>query len=93
MLIKRRCTATGVINFYSKQDPYIAVGSVISRSGPAPYIWRYHGEEHPAGGEARDWKAVERAINEHYRQEVTAREATGSLHEQRIEPDDQNPCV
>ena len=74
MLIKRRCTATGVINFYSKQEPHIAVGSVISRTGPVSFIWRYHGEARPAAGTARDWRAVEHAMNEHYRQEVTARE-------------------
>lgn len=74
MLIKRRCTATGVINFFSKQEPYIAVGSVISRGGPATYIWRYHGEVRPAGGAAHDWKAVERAMNDQHRREENARE-------------------
>lgn len=74
MLIKRRCTATGVINFFSQQEPYLAVGSVISRSGPIPFIWRYHGEARPAAGAARDWKTVERAMNDQHRREVTARE-------------------
>ena len=72
MLVKRRCTATGIINFYSKQEPYIAVGSVISRAGPVPYVWRYHGETRQAGGAAHDWKTVERAINDLHRQALRA---------------------
>jgi hypothetical protein len=74
MLIKRRCTATGVINFYSKQEPYIAIGSVISRPGPNPFIWRYYGETRPAGGAEQEWKAVERAMNDHHRRALTALE-------------------
>ena len=67
MLIKRRCTATGVVNFFTKQEPFIAIGSVISRTGAEPFVWRYHGDMVAAGGTARDWRDVERAIDTHHR--------------------------
>ncbi len=67
MLIKRRCIATGVVNFYSKHEPHIAIGSVTTRVGPVPYVWRYHGESLTTGGTAREWVAVERALNAQHR--------------------------
>ena len=67
MLTKRRCPATGAINFYSRQEPYIAVGTVIRKGVPAHYVWHYHGGATPAAGLAYDWRAVEHAISEHHR--------------------------
>lgn len=72
MLIKRRCTATGIINFYSKNEPYIAVGSVISRSNGPAYVWRYYGEDRACGGTACDMKAVERVMVEQHRRSTIA---------------------
>jgi hypothetical protein len=68
MLTKRRCTATGVINFFARHEPHIAVGTVIPRSQPVHYVWHFHGETGPAAGLARDWQTAERAINERFRE-------------------------
>ena len=67
MLTKRRCPATGAINFYSRQEPFIAVGTVIPSGEPVRYVWHYHGGATPAAGLAYDWRAVELAIGEHHR--------------------------
>lgn len=66
MLIKRRCTATGVINFFSKNEPFIAVGSVTTRNSEPHYIWHYHGEATSVSGVAIDWQTVERVMNAHH---------------------------
>ena len=73
MLIKRRCTATGIINFYSKNEPYIALGSAISRMNGPAYVWRYYGKDTPCGGTARDLSAVEQVMTEQHRRAVLAR--------------------
>ena len=68
MLTKRRCPATGAINFYTRHEPYIAVGTVIPSGGPhVRYVWHYHGGATPAAGLACVWRAVEQAIGEHHR--------------------------
>ena len=67
MLTKRRCTATGVINFFARHEPHIAVGSAIPLRGPAKYLWHYHGDVAAATGTAADLSAVERLLNEHHR--------------------------
>ena len=66
MLTKRRCSATGAINFFSRHEPYIAIGTVVARFEPAQYIWRYHGETLTAGGTVYDWRDAEKAIQEHH---------------------------
>ena len=46
MLSKSRCPHTGVVNFFTKADPLLAVGSVAETGAPARYVWRcYVGEE------------------------------------------------
>jgi hypothetical protein len=46
VLSKSRCPHTGVVNFFTKADPLLAVGSVAETGAPARYVWRcYVGEE------------------------------------------------
>ena len=46
MLSKCRCPHTGVVNFFTKTDPLLAVGSVAEVGATAGYAWRcYVGEE------------------------------------------------
>jgi hypothetical protein len=49
MISKRRCPHTGIVNFYSKADPLLAVGSVAQASMPAVYVWRCYLEDQAAG--------------------------------------------
>jgi len=49
VITKRRCPHTGVINFYEKADPLLAVGSVSAVTKPARYIWRFYLDEQESG--------------------------------------------
>jgi hypothetical protein len=45
MVTKRRCPYTGVVNFFSDEEPFIAVASIIE-VGSKTFIWRsYVGKE------------------------------------------------
>ena len=58
MLSKCRCPHTGVVNFFTKADPLLAVGSVAGAGDPAGYAWRcYIGDE--AGGLVSDISLAE----------------------------------
>jgi hypothetical protein len=58
MLSKCRCPHTGVVNFFTKADPLLAVGSVAEAGDTSGYAWRcYVGEE--AGGLAPDMLLAE----------------------------------
>ena len=53
MLSKCRCPHTGVVNFFTRADPLLAVGSVAEAGSPSRYAWHcYVGEE--VGGLAPD---------------------------------------
>jgi hypothetical protein len=61
MLEKGRCPHTGVVNFFSKADPLLAVGSVAEAGDSIGYAWRcYVGEE--AGGLAPDISLAEACL-------------------------------
>ncbi len=49
MITKRRCPHTDIVNFYSKADPLLAVGSVSKASVPSHYVWRYYLHDRDAG--------------------------------------------
>jgi hypothetical protein len=58
MLSKCRCPHTGVVNYFTKADPQLAVGSVAEAGDTTAYAWRcYVGEE--AGGLAPDISRAE----------------------------------
>lgn len=58
MITTRRCPHTGILNFYSKVDPLLAVGSVTEASEPSHYVWRCY-LDHQAGGIADDISIAE----------------------------------
>lgn len=49
MITKRRCPYTGVVNFYEKAEPLLAVGSVSAGAKPAHYVWRSYMDDQEAG--------------------------------------------
>jgi hypothetical protein len=49
VITKRRCPHTGIVNFYGKADPLLAVGSVSEGAKPAQYIWRSYLDSSEAG--------------------------------------------
>jgi hypothetical protein len=61
MLSKCRCPHTGVVNFFTKAEPLLAVGSVAKTRGRTAYAWRcYLGEE--AGGLEPDISLAEASL-------------------------------
>ena len=49
MITKRRCPHTGIVNFYEKTEPLLAVGSVTQGSIPPHYVWRCYLDDQAAG--------------------------------------------
>jgi hypothetical protein len=61
MLSKCRCPHTGVVNFFTKADPQLAVGSVAEAGDTTAFAWRcYVGEE--AGGLEPDISLAEASL-------------------------------
>jgi hypothetical protein len=48
-MTKRRCPHTGIVNFFSKADPLLAIGSVIQANATSPYVWRCYLDDQEAG--------------------------------------------
>ena len=73
VITKRRCPHTGVVNFYEKAEPLLAVGSVSTGTkASARYIWRSYLDDQEAGvarkisiAEAHLRDAIERARQPH----------------------------
>ena len=40
MITSKRCPHTGVVNFFVRADPYLAVGSVSQEANPRQFVWR-----------------------------------------------------
>jgi hypothetical protein len=49
VITKRRCPHTGVVNFYEKGEPLLAVGSVSAGTEPAHYVWRSYSDDQKSG--------------------------------------------
>jgi hypothetical protein len=63
MLSKSRCPHTGVVNFFTKADPLLAVGSVAETGVDTRYVWRcYIGDE--ASGLAPDMSLAEACLRQ-----------------------------
>lgn len=60
-LSARRCPHTGVLNFYSESDPYLAVGS-ISQRPRSGFTWRCYAAGAETSGRAPDMETAERRL-------------------------------
>jgi len=49
VLTKRSCPHTGIINFYERTEPLLAIGSVSAGAEPAHFIWRSYSDNREAG--------------------------------------------
>ncbi|HEY7083828.1 MAG TPA: hypothetical protein VH519_03345 [Hyphomicrobiaceae bacterium] len=49
MITKRRCPHTGIVNFFSRSDPLLAVGSVSQATSPTHYVWRSYLDDRQSG--------------------------------------------
>jgi hypothetical protein len=62
MLSKRHCPLTGVVNFFFREEPHFAVGSVVRNSSTNGYEWRCYTEPCSRGGMAPDMKSAEQKV-------------------------------
>lgn len=65
MLLVKRCPHTGVVNFYSKDEPFLAVASIARSSLDAVterFTWRCHAPDDSRSGFAVDQSAAERQL-------------------------------
>ena len=49
MIFTNRCSHTGVVNFFTTAEPFLAVGSVAENVARRQYDWRCYLDE-PVGG-------------------------------------------
>jgi hypothetical protein len=63
VITKRRCPHTGVVNFYDRAEPLLAVGSVTAGAKPTQYVWRSYKEDQEAGV-ARDISVAEASLRD-----------------------------
>ena len=61
MLIKRRCPHTGVINIFSRSEPHMAVGSIVS-GDDHQITWRYYAEPYVRAGHTEDMREAENVV-------------------------------
>jgi hypothetical protein len=59
MLSRSHCPHTGVVNFFARTEPLLAVGSVIKAREPGLYHWRYYLDPQGAVGTAPDLRTAE----------------------------------
>jgi len=64
MLSKRRCAHTGVVNFFSADEPLFPLGSVVKAERGAGYLWRCYAEPFALAGAEADMQAAEQRIVE-----------------------------
>ena len=58
MIFTNRCSRTGVVNFFTTGEPFLAVGSVAENVARRQYDWRCYLDE-PVGGVAPDIAGAE----------------------------------
>ena len=61
LLDKHRCPHTGIINYFHKTEPLLAVGSIVENP-PGRFVWRSHVADDCAGA-APDRRAAESELN------------------------------
>jgi hypothetical protein len=70
MLSKQQCPHTGIVNFFTRTDPFVSIGSVIklgARDGE--YQWRLYAAAHTISGLAKDMRTAEERVLLQYREQ------------------------
>ncbi len=82
MLAKRRCPHTGIVNFFSDVEPFVAVGSITETAGSGGWVWRsYIGEE--AAGLSADMVSAEIRLARLLRSAIADPTSTAASHRMR----------
>ena len=62
MLSRKQCPHTGIVNFFEKTDPHIAIGSAVMLRDRGTYHWLSFSADRDNGGIANDLGDAERQI-------------------------------
>jgi hypothetical protein len=65
VLFWRRCSHTGIVNYFSHVDPYLSVGSIIEIGQSSGYEWRCYIGDEAAAGAAPDLETAECCLRRH----------------------------
>ena len=75
MLSKQKCPHTGIVNFFTRTDPFVSVGSIIKHGAQdAEYHWRWYDAAGTISGIAKDMQSAEERLRRAYRLEVGRRD-------------------
>lgn len=78
-MLSKRCPHTGIINYFTKADPFVSIGSITRKDGSEPeYHWRYYDAARRIAGIAKDMSDAEKRLQGAYRRRAeTLRKASG----------------
>lgn len=77
MLSSSHCPHTGVVNFFARSEPLLAIGSVIKAGEPGLYHWRYYLGPQGAVGIAPDMSTAEGCLLSSHRAYLQSPEQRG----------------
>ena len=76
MLSKQECPHTGIVNFFTRTDPYVSVGSIVKHGErDAEYHWRWYAAARAISGIAKDMRSAEERLLWEYREDAARRPA------------------
>ena len=64
MLSRKQCPHTGIVNFFEKTDPHLAIGSAVKLREAGTYHWLSFASDCDNGGIADDLRSAERHISQ-----------------------------
>lgn len=68
MLSKQRCPHTGIVNFFTKNDPFLSVGSIMRHGDREDaYCWRWYDASRTITGIATDMRSAEERLRQAHR--------------------------
>lgn len=60
MLSKQQCPHTGIVNFFTKTDPFVSIGSITPHEhGETEFHWRMYDAARTISGIAKDMRSAE----------------------------------
>ena len=65
MLSKQRCPHTGIVNFFTRADPFLSVGSIMKQADrDGVYCWRWYGAVETIAGISADMHSAEERLRQ-----------------------------
>ena len=76
MVSKHHCPHTGVVNYFTKADPHLSIGSITRANAADEFHWRYYAAARTISGIANDMRTAERRLKEQIRRSTDVRDHT-----------------